>query len=99
VLSLQFCIRRYPDCAFLAVLNGLWQMPPSKPYIYSSGEAVHCTENPTYVFPEMKLRGLVPNSYLHVSVSYFYFQDRSAHLAAAKKGRPMLGIYKSLTDT
>ncbi len=24
---------------------------------------VHCTENPIYVFPEMKLRGLIPNSY------------------------------------
>jgi hypothetical protein len=28
--------------------------------------ALH-TENPIYVFPEMKLRGLVPNSYIHVS--------------------------------
>jgi hypothetical protein len=28
----------------------------------------HCTENPIYVFPETKLRGLVPNSYIH---SYF----------------------------
>jgi hypothetical protein len=34
--------------------------------------ATHCTENPIYVFPEMKLRGLVPNSYIHVSVSNFY---------------------------
>jgi hypothetical protein len=25
-----------------------------------------------YVFPEMKLRGLVPNSYIHVSVSTLY---------------------------
>ncbi len=29
----------------------------------------HCTENLIYVFPEMKLRGLIPNSYIHVSVS------------------------------
>jgi hypothetical protein len=29
----------------------------------------HCTENPIYVFPEMKLRGLASNSYIHVSVS------------------------------
>jgi hypothetical protein len=28
----------------------------------------HCTENPIYVFPEMKLRGLVPNSNIHVSM-------------------------------
>jgi hypothetical protein len=32
----------------------------------------HCTENPIYVFPEMKLRDLVPNSYIHVSVSELY---------------------------
>jgi hypothetical protein len=34
---------------------------------------VHCTENPMYVFPEMKLSGLVPSSYIHVSVSDLYF--------------------------
>jgi hypothetical protein len=32
----------------------------------------YCTENPIYVFPEMKLRGLVPNSYIHVSVKKLY---------------------------
>ena len=32
----------------------------------------HCTGNPIYVFPEMKLRGLVPTSYIHVSVSGLY---------------------------
>jgi hypothetical protein len=30
---------------------------------------VHCTENPIYLHPEMKLRG---NSYIHVSVSILY---------------------------
>ena len=33
---------------------------------------VHCTENPINVFPEIKLRGLVPNSYIHVSVRDLY---------------------------
>ncbi len=37
----------------------------------------HCTENPLYVFPEKELRGLSPNSYIHVS-------DRSTYLAAVK---------------
>jgi hypothetical protein len=32
-------------------------------------EAMHCTENPIYVFQEMKMRGLIPKSYIHVSVS------------------------------
>jgi hypothetical protein len=30
---------------------------------------MHCTENPIYVFPEMKLPGLVTYSDIHVSVS------------------------------
>jgi hypothetical protein len=29
-------------------------------------------QNPIYVFPEMKLRGLVPTSYIQVSVRNFY---------------------------
>jgi hypothetical protein len=33
---------------------------------------LHCTENPIYVFPEVKLRGVDPNSYTHVSVSNLY---------------------------
>jgi hypothetical protein len=33
---------------------------------------MHCTENPIYVFPGMKLRGLFPNSYIHVFVSDLY---------------------------
>jgi hypothetical protein len=31
-----------------------------------------CAENSIYVFPEMKLRGRVPISYIHVSVSDLY---------------------------
>ncbi len=33
---------------------------------------LHCTENPIYVFPKRKLCDLVPNSYIHVSVSDLY---------------------------
>jgi hypothetical protein len=36
-------------------------------YVYRFN--VHCTENRIYVFPEKELRGLSPNSYIHVSVS------------------------------
>ncbi len=39
----------------------------------------------------MKLRGLVPNSYMHVSVKNFYIPS--------KIGAPIVGIYKSLKDT
>ncbi len=33
---------------------------------------LHCTENPINLLPEMKQPGLVPNSYIHVSVSNLY---------------------------
>jgi hypothetical protein len=39
---------------------------------YAHSGRSHCTANPIYVFPEMKLGGLVPNSYIHVSVSDLY---------------------------
>jgi hypothetical protein len=33
---------------------------------------LHCTENSIYVFPEMKLHRIIPNSYIHVSVIDLY---------------------------
>jgi hypothetical protein len=32
----------------------------------------HYTESSQQIFPEMKLRGFIPNSYIHVSVSDLY---------------------------
>ncbi len=43
---------------------------------------LHCKEDPIYVFPEMKLRGLIPNFHIHVSVSDIP-TDRSTNFAAA----------------
>jgi hypothetical protein len=60
---------------------------------------VYCTENPIYVFPEMKLRGLVPSSFIHVSVSDFIFPGSICLFGCSKIGRLILGIYKSLRDT
>jgi hypothetical protein len=60
----------------------------------------NCTENLIYAFPEMKLCGLVPKSYIHVSVSDFFIPRISLSIFGCRKiGRPILGIYKSLTDT
>ncbi len=33
---------------------------------------MNCTENPIYVYPEIKLNGLVPDSYIHASVGGLY---------------------------
>jgi hypothetical protein len=48
----------------------------------------HCPENQIYVFPEKELRGLSPNSYIHVSVSDLYIPrigPQSTYLAAANQ--------------
>jgi hypothetical protein len=54
------------------------------------------TENSKQISPEMKLRGLSPNPYIHVAVIDLYIPtDRSAYSAAGKYSRR---IYKSLTE-
>ncbi len=60
---------------------------------------MHCTENFKQIFPEMKLRGLVPNFYIHVSVSDLYIYTIGPQMQYRKIGGPIVGIYKSLTDT
>jgi hypothetical protein len=43
-------------------------------------ELQHSTENPIYVFPEKKLRGLSPNSYIHVPVSDLFIPRIGPHI-------------------
>ncbi len=59
----------------------------------------HCIENSKQIFPELKLRGLVPNSYIHVSVSDLYIPTIGPPICCSKISGPIVGIYKSLTDT
>jgi hypothetical protein len=44
----------------------------------------------------MKLRGLIPNFHIHVSVSDLYIPRIEPHIL---QGGPIVGINKSLTDT
>jgi hypothetical protein len=46
----------------------------------------HYTENSKQIFPDMKLRGLCPSSYIHVSESDLYIPTagRAAYSAAGK---------------
>jgi hypothetical protein len=63
----------------------------------------YCIENPIYVFPEMKLRGLVSNSYIHVSVRNLYIPRIGLPillcLPFCLQQNRQWGIYKLLTDT
>ncbi len=48
----------------------------------------------------MKLRGLIPNFHNHESVSdYIYITTIGPQTQYSKVGEPMVGIYKSLSDT
>ena len=51
---------------------------------------MHSNENLVYVFPEKELRGLSPNFHIHVSLSIF---------SCSRISRPIVGIYKPLTET
>ncbi len=52
-----------------------------------------------FVFLEKELRDLSPNFHIHVSVSDLYI-PRGVHMFSCSRiGRPIVVIYKSLTDT
>jgi hypothetical protein len=58
---------------------------------------MHCTENSEnskQIFPDMKLRGLVPNFYIHVSASDLYIPTIGPQTQYSKIGGPIVGIYK-----
>ncbi len=57
----------------------------------TSGSVPQFTKNPIYVFPEMKLRGLVPNSYI-VSVTDLYILGIGLHIWLWQNSRLILGI-------
>ncbi len=56
----------------------------------------HCAKNLKQILPEMKLRSLVPNSFIHVSLSGLCIPTISG---CSQIGGLIVGIYKSLTDT
>ncbi len=59
----------------------------------------HCEEDPIYVFPEMKLIGLVPSFHILVSVNDLYISTIGPPVYCCSEiGRLIMGMYKSLTD-
>jgi hypothetical protein len=53
----------------------------------------HTAEDPIYVFPEMKLRSLVPNYHIHVSVSTFYIPTICPPILLQQIGGQIVGMY------
>jgi hypothetical protein len=56
-------------------------------------------ENLKKIFPEKEYRGLSPNFHNHVSVSELYIPTMGLPFLLEEICGPILGIYKSLTDT
>ncbi len=60
---------------------------------------LHTAKNQKQIFPEKELRGHSPNFHIHVSVSDLCFPTTDLPILLQKICGPILGIYKSLTDT
>ncbi len=57
------------------------------------------TEISKQIFPEKEYRGLSPNFHIHASVSDKYIPTISLPILLEEISTPILGLYKSLTDT
>jgi hypothetical protein len=63
-------------------------------YVWQYALQSHYTENSKQIFPEMKLRGLVPNFYMFRGAIYTF--PRSVCLFCCRKiGGPIVGEYKN----
>ncbi len=60
---------------------------------------MHCKEKMPKIFSEKEYRGLSPNFHIHVSVSELYILTMELSFLLEEICGPILGIYKSLTDT
>ncbi len=58
----------------------------------------HCNGNSLYVFLFWELRGSAPIS-TFMCLWAIYIVSIGPHISSSRKGRPIVGIYNSLTDT
>jgi hypothetical protein len=57
------------------------------------------TEISKQIFPEKEYRGLSPNFHIHVSESDLYIPTIGLPILLEEIRRPILGLYKSLTNS
>ncbi len=74
----------YYVCYFLGMVNTLQRQN---------------AENLKQIFPAKEYRGLSPNFHIHVSVRELYIPTMSLPFLLEEICIPILGIYKSLTNT
>ncbi len=87
--------------AYIANIRLFFLLSPSMPsYTVSSLSALQRTANLIYVLIFWELHGLSPNFHIHVSVSDLYIPTIVMPILLQQEiCGPILGIYKSLTDT
>jgi len=73
--------------------------PTRAPPTYQRKAELHCNGNSFYIFLFWEERGPSPNIHIHVSLSDLYIPRISLHISSSRTGRPIVGIYNSLTDT
>ncbi len=68
---------------------------------HSNFEAFHTSLQRQFrlYIPSWELRGLSPNFYIHVSVSYLYIPRIGPHISSSRNDSSIVGLYNSLTDT
>ncbi len=67
--------------------------------VFSVHYSPHCTEYPIYVLPKMKCAASFPIPIFMYVWAIYKFPGSVCLFGCRKKGRQILGIYKSLTDT
>ncbi len=81
----------------LVAVYSIWFLAIS--LAYRSALQRQNAENLNQIFPEKEYRGLSPNFHIHVSVSELYIPTMGLPFLREEICGPILGIYKSLTDT
>jgi len=71
----------------------------ARSYLHSATLQRQNAENLKQIFPEKEYRGFSPNFHIHASVSELYIPTMGLPFLLEEVCGPMLGIYKSLTDT
>jgi hypothetical protein len=92
-----------PESIHLHCYEGLWlQYGCDWPdHVWQQQEIphIHCNGNSVYIFLFWELRGLSLNFHIHGSGSDLYIPRIGPHISSSIKGRPIVGIYNSITDT
>jgi hypothetical protein len=73
--------------------------PRPPPGIWANTLQRQNTEISKQIFPEKEYRGLSPNFHIHASLSDLYIPTIGLPILIEEICRPILGLYKSLTDT